>query len=108
MQAINVCLSSGVNQSIDLELETDEHRWLNVNLTAIEGAGAGDQRCQSGQAPATALQRVIMDDLTGLPNRAGLGVICRKRYSVRRPALMLVDVKGFKKINGIWVWRRVI
>jgi len=106
MQAINVCLSSGVNQSVDLELETNEHRWLNVNLTAIEGMlvqGVVSDVSQVKQSEATALQRVIMDDLTGLPNRAGLE--CYLPETIRQGhaepfALMLVDVKGFKKING--------
>jgi len=106
MQAINVCLSSGVNQSIDLELETDEHRWLNVNLTAIEGKlvqGVISDVSQVKQSEATALQRVIMDDLTGLPNRAGLECYLPEtiQHAHAEPfALMLVDVKGFKKING--------
>ena len=106
MNALEECISSGMNQSVDLELEGVEHRWLNVLLTCIDhyqAQGVVVDVSQVKQAEATALQRVIMDDLTGLPNRAGLECYLPetiKSVDAEPFALMLVDVKGFKKING--------
>ncbi len=106
MRALADCISSGMSQSVDLELQGVEHRWLNVLLTRIDNKqaqGVVVDVSQAKQAEATALQRVIMDDLTGLPNRAGLECYLPEliRQGDAEPfALMLVDVKGFKKING--------
>jgi diguanylate cyclase (GGDEF)-like protein/PAS domain S-box-containing protein len=106
IKIIELCISTGDNQSAELKLDTDELCWLNVTVTAIgdkQVQGVISDVSQVKQSEETALQRVIMDDLTGLPNRSGLERYLPEvmRNGHAEPfALMLVDVRGFKKING--------
>jgi len=106
MEIIEVCVKTGANQSVDLELDAEIPRWLNIILTAIgsdQVQGVVSDVTQGKQSEATALQMVVTDKLTGLSNRLGL-----ERYlpdAIRHRhgeslALMLVDIKGFKQING--------
>ena len=104
MQTIEACIMTGANQSVDLELGTEKSCWLNIILTDSgdgQVQGVVSDVTQVKQSETTALQMVVTDSLTGLPNRLGL-----ERYVLtiqcghRDPcALMLVDIKEFTQIN---------
>jgi len=106
MEAIRVCVETGANQSVDLKLDTEEPCWLNVILTDSgndQVQGVVSDITQAKQSETTALQMAVTDKLTGFSNRLGL-----ERYlpdAIRHRhgeplAMMLVDIKGFKQING--------
>ncbi|HEU0219432.1 MAG TPA: EAL domain-containing protein [Gallionella sp.] len=105
METIEVCVKTGTNQSVDLKLDAEEPCWLNVILTAIgndQVQGIVSDVTHVKQSETTALRMVVTDALTGLPNRLGLehhlSDAIRRRHG--EPwALMLVDIKGFKRIN---------
>ncbi len=99
MEAITKCVSSG--ESLSVEVGIGEQCWLNVMLTSVGGdrvQGVVSDVTQVKRAEATALQRVVQDELTGFANRSGF-----ERYFQQCQgntlALMLVDIKGFKRIN---------
>lgn len=106
MEKIKVCVKTGANQSVDIDLDAAEmHRWLNVVFTAIgdnQIQGVVSDVSQVKQSEATALQKVILDELTGFPNRLGLERYLPDAIGHRHGeslVLMLVDIKGFKRVN---------
>ena len=104
MEAIEVCVKTGANQSVDLELDAEEPCWLNVILTdsgngQVQGVVSDETRVK--QSEATALQMAVTDKLTGLHNRLGLEryVLTIRCGHGESCALMLVDIKGLRRIN---------
>lgn len=103
---IEVCVKAGADQSVDLELNAEEPRWLNVILTRSgkgQVQGVVSDITLAKQSETTALRMAVTDKLTGLSNRLGLEhhLPDTIRHKHGEPlALMLVDIKGFKQING--------
>lgn len=107
---VDRCLCDNVPRDDDLEMSTaDGHsRWFNLVLRPVGNGlaqGMASDVTERHRAEQEARRKLLVDELTGEPNRAGLEQALRAMIEEHPPesqerfALLLVDLDGFKRVN---------